>query len=140
MNPIACTPTLSSTISYLTSRSDVATSMIQFCLLNPGRISDHYDGSLISFRTIASAHGDNKDQICQVLKGMFHRALSAYFPDDVIHTNFVAEDYDESNPDDPRYRVVFDIYFGLTDGSLQPGALSGHFIAGDDSEITVSFR
>lgn len=139
MQPVACTPVLSTTVSYLTDRSDVATSMIQFCILNPGRISDFYNHILISFRNIASKYGDSRDTICDALKHHFYQSLSSYFPEDSITTNFTTEDYDPDDPDDHRYRVIFDIYFTLPDGTLQPAVLSGYFNVEKDSSITVSF-
>lgn len=139
MDPIACTPTLSTSISYLTDRSDVASAMIQYSLLNPGRISDFYNELLISFRTIASEFGDNKDAICSELKRKFHSALKNYFPNDDINCEFTTAPYDENNPDDPRYRVKFDIYFTLNDGTIQPAVMSGYFNVDKDSSVTLSF-
>ena len=139
METQACTPVLSTSISYLKDRPEVASALIQFSLLNPGWISDFYNDMLISFRTVASEYGDNRDSICTELKRKFQVALRKYFPEDIIITDFTASDYDPDNPDDPRYRVNFNIYFTLPDGSVQPAVLSGYFIAGDESRISLSF-
>lgn len=137
--PVACIPTLNTAISYLTDRSDIASFLIQYSLLNPGRISDFYNDLLISFRTIASEFGDNRDAICSELKNKFTTILSRYFPNDSITCEFTTAPYDENTPDDPRYRVKFDIYFTLEDGTIQPAVMSGHFNVDENFNITLNF-
>ena len=136
----SCLPVLSTTIPYLTTRSDVGAALTKFLLLNPGRTSDMYEEFLLSFRTIASEFGQDRSGICQELQSRMYQALHRYFPDENIVTDFTTSDYDTTREGDPRYRVNFNVYFNNDNGTITPSIVSGYFNIADNNEIEVKFQ
>lgn len=132
-------PVLSTSVGYLTERSEIAAATVQYLLLNPGRTSDTHEDLLISFRGLASRYGHDRDLICNELQKAVPVVLARSFPNDNIECKFEAFDYNEDSTD-PRFGVSFNILFHKSDGTVEPAVLSGSFLVGDEYDITVDFN
>lgn len=140
MSTVACYPVLSSTISYLTQKSDIGAAITQFVILNPGRTSDHVEELLVSFRKLASEFGHDPSRICSELQTRVQESMMRYFPNDKVVAEFTSSSYDTDRPEDPRYRVNFNVYFVNEDGSITPSVVAGYFNVKEDYEIELSFK
>lgn len=117
------TPVLSSTVSYLTDVRDQVMSLIRFAIMNPGHISNLWDGELLSCRLLGAKYDFNKDRFVEQMNLEFNRLFSRKFPDLSIDANFYAKDYDETQSDG-RFSLSFDVTIdknGSTEGALIQG-------------------
>lgn len=131
-------PVLSTSVGYLTERSEIAAATVQYLLLNPGRTSDTHEDLLISFRGLASRFGHDKDLICNELQKSVPNVLARSFPNDNIECKFEAFAYNNDETD-PRFGVSFNILFHKEDGTTEPAVLAGSFLVNDEYHITLNF-
>ena len=128
---VSITPTLSSSEGYLTDVRDQVSNLLRFIIMNPGGTSDLWEGKLISFRKLSSAHEGSHTNFCSILSQRISECLHNKFHDFTFDVDCTAEPYDPTRTlgvnDDGRYAVVFKILImdsnnnvsGVVDGAIK---------------------
>lgn len=95
----------------LTDPADIAAALIRWMFSNPGRVSDHFEHELISFRQISARYPDDVNGIAMTIQTQLQAALNRYFPDNSISVSVTTENITS---------ISYKLTISITDSSGNP--------------------
>lgn len=126
--PITVTPTLSTKTGYVEDVRDQVATLVRFVIMNPGRTSEIWEDSMLSFRNMSSRDEHLREGFATKLGSRIQSTLESMFTDYGFNCDFTTSDYEEG-VSDGRYTVTFSIMMTplTSSGSRQeiPALISG---------------
>lgn len=135
------TPTLNSSIGFVTDVSDQIATLLRFIIMNPGWISSIWESRMLSFRSLTARYEHDRDIMTGTLTEMLNGTLSRMFPDFMFDVQITADDYIEG-VNDGRYTVRFNIIMKkvICGATMEyPGLVSGTILV-DKTKNTIEIK
>lgn len=133
-------PALSSDLGIITNRQEITATLVRWVLLNPGFLTTTSRDEVVSFRELAGRYGHDRNLLCDKLSAVMIQLLQRHFPNDTVLAFFTPFDYDETNSQDPRYGIKFDIKYQTANNELVAGISDGTFIVASDGSIEIHYQ
>lgn len=139
--PTSVTPVLSASSGYEQDVPSQVAALVRWFVYNPGGTSDLWEADLISFRTLAARHEDNREYLASESARVLQNTLNNKFKNLNFTCEFTASDYQDDTPDG-RYRIKMDISYADGSGTVGiPGLVTGLITVNPNTyDIRVNFR